>query len=185
MDFPHRSKLRKDTIILKRSARFDAALQFHQDFPEIPLTEVAYIHNCDRSSINKRLRGTTKSHTIAAQNRQVLSPAEEQVLVKWAIQYHQWGLPLRVYHLDQFAFKILLRKAQSGVSSPYIGTNWHLSFLQRHPEIKRKLSQPIDRNRVTACTPANLTTFYQLYIQITKSIASSLEIYITWMRKAL
>ena len=35
--------------------------------------------------------------------KQLLSLVEEEVLVKWALQYHQWGLPLRIYHLDQFA----------------------------------------------------------------------------------
>ena len=59
------------------------------------LKDVTSIHNCDRSSLSKRLRGITKSQTITAQNRQALSPAEEQVLIKWALQYHYWGLPLR------------------------------------------------------------------------------------------
>jgi hypothetical protein len=164
MDSTQKLKARKDAKALNKSARIDAALKFHAEYPDFPLTQVASIHNCDPSSINKRLRGTTKSKIIEAQNRQILSPTEEQVLVKWAFQYHQWGLPLRIYHLDQFALEILHRRASD--TSPSIGVNWHKSFLKRHDEIKRKLSQPIDRNRLAACTPENLNSFYSLYTEI-------------------
>jgi hypothetical protein len=70
---------------VKVSERIDAALQFHKDFPDISLREVANIHDCDRSSLSKRLRGVTKSRINHAQNRQHLSPAEEEVLVKWIV----------------------------------------------------------------------------------------------------
>jgi hypothetical protein len=86
--------------------------------------------------------------------------------VKWVVQYHFWGLPFRIYHLKQFAVEILSKNAESSTSLPHIGKNWHFGFLNRHQTIKKKLSQPIDRNRLTACTPANLESFYKLLKQI-------------------
>jgi hypothetical protein len=56
----------------------------------------------------------------------------------------------------------MVRKAQCGDSLPCLGKHWYYGFLKRHPAIKTKLSQPIDRNRVAACTPANLKSFYKL-----------------------
>jgi hypothetical protein len=94
MDYTQRAKTRKNLVELKVSERIDAALQFHKDFPYISLNEVADIHECDRSSLSKCLRGVTKSRTLEAQSRQHLSPQEEEALVTWVLQYYFWGLPL-------------------------------------------------------------------------------------------
>jgi DDE superfamily endonuclease len=84
-------------------------------------------------------------------------------LTKWALQYHAWGLPLQISHLKQFALEILLRRK---IPHPYIGKNWHLQFLTRNPQLKVKLSSPLDRSRMSSCTPENLKSFYDLYLQI-------------------
>jgi hypothetical protein len=94
---------------------------------------------------------------------QLLAVTEEEVLAKWALQYHAWGLPLQIRHLRQFALEILVQKK---IHNPIIGKHWHLQFLSRNPSLKVKLSSPIDRKRVAACTPENLQSFFDLLVQI-------------------
>jgi hypothetical protein len=66
MQYIQKAQTREILVGLKVSERIDAAVQFHKDFPDISINEVADIHECDRSSLSKRLRGVTNSRTIEA-----------------------------------------------------------------------------------------------------------------------
>jgi hypothetical protein len=89
---------------------------------------------------------------------------EEEVLTKWALKYYSWSLPLQIRHLKQFALEILKRR---NINNPHIGQHWHKQFLARNPSLKVKLSSPLNRNRVTACTPENIKSFFDLFEKIT------------------
>jgi hypothetical protein len=133
--------------------------------------KAAQIHKYHPSSISKRLTGKSKSQALWAKARQLLTPVEEDILAKWALQYHAWGLPLGIRHLRQFAVEILVRKNTANgknTANPIIGKHWHRQFLARNPSLKLKLSSPIDRCRVAACNPDNIKSFFDLFTQITK-----------------
>jgi hypothetical protein len=66
MQYIQKAQTRKFLVGLKVSERIDTAVQFQKDFPDISINEVADIHEYDRSSLSKRLRGVTKSRTIKA-----------------------------------------------------------------------------------------------------------------------
>jgi hypothetical protein len=66
MNSTQRAKTRENLIELKVLERINTALQFHKDFLNISLNEVADIHEYDRSSFSKRLRGVIKSRIFEA-----------------------------------------------------------------------------------------------------------------------
>jgi len=49
---------------------------------------------------------------------------------------------------------------------PYYWINWHLSFLKRNPELKRRLGKPLDRQRTAAAKPEILQRWFNLYKQV-------------------
>jgi hypothetical protein len=70
-----------------KSRRLDAAVAFLQRYPDISHRKAATIYNVNPSSIDKRLSGQTRSQETSAVERQSLTPTEEAVLTKWALQY--------------------------------------------------------------------------------------------------
>jgi len=153
-----------DALSKSKSRRLDEAVAFMERHPDMSARQTATIYQVHPSSISKRLSRQVKSFEVAAQEKQSLTPMEEEVLSKWVIQYWAWELPLQIRHLNEFALEILLRKR---ISNPVIGKNWHLALLRRNPTIKPKLSSPLDRSHIAACTPDNLKSFFDLYLKIT------------------
>jgi hypothetical protein len=146
-----------------KSRRIDAAVKFLQEHEDMSLRKAAQIFDVAHTSISRRQLGHVNSQEQWAAQRQLLTPIEEETLTKWALQYHAWGLPLQISHLKQFALEILLKRK---TPHPHIGKHWHLQFLNRNPRLKVKLSSPLDRSRMSACTPKNLKDFYDLYHEI-------------------
>lgn len=131
---------------LSISERVDAAVKLLAENSDLSLRKAADICNIHHSSISRRRQGITKPKIEADQERQLLTPAEEAVLIKYALKYNAWGLPLRFKHLRQFTLEILYRKT----TQPSLGRHWHDGLLRRNPQLKIVLSQPIDRNRAAA-----------------------------------
>jgi Tc5 transposase DNA-binding domain len=101
-------------------------------------------------------------------------PVEECTLIKWAIQYYKWGLPLSVRHLRQFAVKILVQKSpQPAGSLPSLGEHWHQRLLSRNPEIKPVLVRGLDRARASAVTKIDV---FQEYFELYKSLQEQYQI---------
>jgi hypothetical protein len=158
------SKVEAKSESESKSQRVDAALKFMEKHKDMSARKTAEIFQISPSSISKRLLGQHKSLEERATERQSLTPTEEATLTKWALQYHAWGLPLQITQLKQFAFEILLKKK---ISNPQIGINRHLGFLKRNPQLEAKLSSPLDRKRMSAYTPENIQSFFDLFEQIT------------------
>jgi hypothetical protein len=101
-------------------------------------------------------------------------PVEEDTIVKRAIQYYKWGLPLAVRHLRQFAIEFLLRKQppqryQILQSVPDLGGHWPRNMLSRHPQIKRVVARELDRTRAATMLKMGLfEQFFELFDSLLK-----------------
>jgi pyruvate/2-oxoglutarate dehydrogenase complex dihydrolipoamide acyltransferase (E2) component len=122
------------------------------------------IYQVAHTTITRRLKQLTKSKKLSNQWQQLLTPVEERTLVKWAVQYYKWGLPLSARHLRQFAVEIQLRKPQPAGGLPPIGEHWHQKLLNRHTELKHVVVRGLDRTRASTVLKREIfTDYFELY----------------------
>ena len=96
---------------LSTSDRVNAAIKLLAENPSLSLQKASTICNIHVSSVSRRQRGLSKPKKIAYQQQQLLTPAEEAMLIKYTLKYNNWGLPLQFKHLRQFTLEILYQKA--------------------------------------------------------------------------
>ena len=147
---------------LSTSDRVDEAVKLLAQNPSLSIRKAATICNIAPSSISRRQRGLSKPRKEVDAEKQLLTPAEEDTLVKYALKYNNWGLPLRYKHLRQFTKEILYRK----LTKPYLGSHWQHALLRRNPQLKLVLSQPIDRHRIAATKESTAKQWFSLYDQL-------------------
>ncbi len=147
---------------LSTSERVDAAVKLLVENPELSIRKAATICNVHSSSISRRQRGLTRSKEQANKEQQLLTPAEEAILIKYTLKYNDWGLPLQFKHLRQFTLEILYRKG----SRMTLGYHWHRALLRRNPQLRIALSQPIDRHRVSATKESIAKQWFTLFHRI-------------------
>ena len=150
---------------LSKQERIEKAVCACQRDTKMTARRAAKIYNCAPSTISRRLQGVTKSKRLSGAEQQLLTPLEEQIIVKWVIQYYQWGLPLGLKQIRQFATAILLRKCpQPQGSDPPLGQCWHRRLLNRNPQIKRVVARGLDRIRASATLKVEtLNEYFELY----------------------
>lgn len=150
------------TASLDKERRIEEALEkCSQEENPLSAQQASRIYEVSVSTITRRLKGTTKSHIAKSEAQQRLTRTEEDTVIKWAIQYSQWGLPIGISHLRHFATEILHRKDPH---SPPLGVNWHQQLLSRHPEVHRVMARGLDRTRAaTMQHPETLREYFELY----------------------
>ncbi len=153
---------------LSKQERIENAVRACQQDTKITARRAAKIYNCAHTTITRRLRGATKSKRLAGAEQQLLTPIEEQTIVKWVIQYYKWGLSLGLKQIRQFAIAILLRKCpQPQGKDPPLGLHWHHRLLSRNPQIKRVIARGLDRTRASATLKIEtLNEYFELYASL-------------------
>ncbi len=92
---------------------------------------------------------------------QLLTAQEEVQLVQWLTEMTDRNIPARVNMINSMAGTIL--NARQDGSTIQVGTRWYRAFLRRHPDITTKLSQNLDRVRLTAFTSSLLGDWFNLF----------------------
>jgi hypothetical protein len=121
---------------LSISERVNKAADLLSQHPDLSVRKASEICDVHHSSVSRGQRGLTKPQKEAQAARQLLTASEEAVLIKFALLYFKWGLPLQIKHLRQFAVEIL-RHRDCYVD---LGNHRHQALLQRNPQVKRVLS---------------------------------------------
>jgi len=129
--------------------------------------EAAEVYNVAPSTITRRLNHSVRSAKSVHQSLQRLSPTEEELIVKKAIQYYESGRPLRLRHPYEFANEFLTTKDPE---APEIGRHWHRKLLARHSSIKRLISRPSNPVRAAPVSRKDtLEEFFELYRDLRKT----------------
>jgi hypothetical protein len=134
------------------------SIRTHQ-YPSIRAAAKAY--GVNHRTLTRRLRGGL-SYTQARQPQLLLSPEQEDLLVRWILDLERLGHPPN--HTQIREFVVLICKAAG--SSPTIGINWVPRFLQRHPDIKSKVGRKIESLRIKNTTPDALQDWFELFRSI-------------------
>jgi chorismate synthase len=122
----------------------------------------ADISKVDRSPITKRHAGKCISHTARAEAHQLFISSGGRDFNEMGSPISCLGPAFTNSTSKPVPLEIVKRK---GTPNPHVGRNWHLAYLARNPELKVKLSSSIDRGRVAACTPPNIMSFFDLFVQ--------------------
>lgn len=91
-----------------------------------------------------RLQNGRRSAADFNIDRQLLTPAEEQILVETCESLQDLGFPPAVYQIKEFAKELLARRGGKGKFTKF----WWRNFRRRHPEVCTKWSQQMDFVRV-------------------------------------
>jgi hypothetical protein len=106
----------------------------------------AGIYHVPRSTLGDRMKGL-RTRAEAHVDQQNLSPAEEEVLVKWAKVLGRRGVPLTHSTLTTYASEIFGKP---------IGESWAKRFIARHADLKVKATTSLEKCRAKALNPAAL-----------------------------
>lgn len=74
---------------LTKAERIEKAVQACREHSRITARKAAKIFGISHTIISRRMDGLTKAPQAAHEHEQVLTPVEEQTLIKWAIQYYK------------------------------------------------------------------------------------------------
>ena len=110
------------------------------DQPNIAV--VAKSHGVNRSTLSRRWRKVTQSSAIQHQNQQLLSPLQEQTLIKHLNTLTERGLS---------PTPAIVRNLAAEIAKKEPGSNWTSRFIQRHQyELQSQYLVPIDSERYKA-----------------------------------
>ena len=161
-------------VNLPKDERLTLAVEKCKLDPTLSYRKAAKIYDVSDTAISRRIKNKSQPLSIKRAEQQLLSPVEEEELARWAIQYHEWGLPLSIRWLRQFASEILRRKDPHFSS---LGVHWHQKFLARNETIKPHLSQPLNRARFRANAAAALKPqLFEDYFALFSKLCNSCDI---------
>ncbi|KIM22032.1 hypothetical protein M408DRAFT_324190, partial [Serendipita vermifera MAFF 305830] len=114
------------------------------------IAEAARQFNIPPQTLSHRTRGI-QSRKVAHQYQQLLTAVQELALARFC-QARGWrGEPVDLVELRQLAKELCGHK---------VGDKWHLSFMKRHPEIKRRWAKGGESKRANALNRYNTASFY-------------------------
>jgi Tc5 transposase DNA-binding domain/helix-turn-helix, Psq domain len=117
----------------------------------------ALLYGVPPSTLNTRFTGKATSREKAHVQQQALSPDQEEVLIRFIRETSWRGIP---------STKQSIRNSASQICGGYIGQNWVDRFLDRHPDVKRKVTQPLEACRAKALNRHNVDDFFDKLIDI-------------------
>ena len=79
------------------------------------------------------------------------------------------GWPARVYQIRRMAAELLKDKGDNRD----LGRNWHLAFLQRHPDLKSQIISPRSMDRIVAQDRAIFVRWFDLFLDQKKNNTKS------------
>ncbi|KAF1925129.1 uncharacterized protein M421DRAFT_424157 [Didymella exigua CBS 183.55] len=132
-------------------------LELHKAGDNLSYRQVAKMFGVDRTTLSRRHNCYTRSNAEEARQRQLLSPQQEEVLVKYIERCTRDGLPPTRSMLQNFA---------SAVTKWEVSESWITWFLHRHAnKLTTKWTTGMDRERFLADSKRK----YELYFNLLHS----------------
>ena len=126
-----------------------------------PLTAAARAQNLPNSTVQHRFKGRT-SRLDTANNNQLLTKEQEQVLVLWLIDLQKQPVPANSTLIRSLVREMLVR---NGVDKP-IGQHWITRFYKRHPGLEYGKSQPLSKYRARGLDLVTIDTFFDVFTDL-------------------
>lgn len=119
------------------------------------MTQIAAFYHVPLPTLSRLTRG---HQTIAEFNagKQLLTAAEEAVLVKYLIGMGKRGFPLTPRMIHEKARSMIEKKRSEEVE---LGREWTNRFMRRHPNLQTYRATPLDRIRANGLNPTVLKDY--------------------------
>lgn len=111
-----------------------------------------------------------QSRRESLEDKQALSPAEEEELVRWISKLTTTGFSPKPRLVKQMAESIRDRRARrvndesiTLVQYPPLGKFWLKSFLGRHPQCETVVAKRIEKAKIEGTTPERLQKWFDAY----------------------
>jgi hypothetical protein len=139
---PNRVRSRQDAI--QQEGRILLAIQAIKNKEIGSIRQAAEQFQVDRSTLTRRLRGTT-SRAETRPNSHKLTEIEEESLLQWILSMDDRGGAPRPAMVREMAALLLQHRGINNTTP--IGQNWVTKFVNRHPEIKSRFSRRYNYER--------------------------------------
>ena len=149
--------MEKEERLLKAIEAYNDALKDPENPPSY--RRIATQYDVSDRTLRGRIQGTRQPKHVVNSSMQRLSVIEENSIERWIVLAAEWGWPLRIEDLHSLAKDILVAKGDMAD----LGVNWHLGFLQRHPDLKSVFSRKLDQSRYLASSLQIIEHWFQLY----------------------
>jgi hypothetical protein len=107
------------------------------------LREAARLSGVKRSTLSDRRRNI-KPRNLAHESQQLLQNTQERVVVRFALDLDDYGLPPRLTHVRKLIL-ILARENDPRITK--VGCNYFERFIRRHPSVQAKMAARLDKQR--------------------------------------
>lgn len=141
---------------------------YHDHKPAYSMAYVAKHFDVPVSTLKDRIKGV-RPHVSAHQDQQKLSPGQELALEVHCKRMMKFGFPVRISALETIANSIIADP--DAECEPRVGRTWHLSFLERHPDLSAKFCRQLDQARATASNPQIIQEFFAMYKSVVDKYA--------------
>ncbi|RYP47539.1 hypothetical protein DL768_006416 [Monosporascus sp. mg162] len=122
------------------------------------------------STLSTRRRGA-RSHAQGHQHQQVLTPLQEEELVKWILDEEDGGRTPYDFEIRQMAEYI--NQANGGGHS--FGKHWVKRFINRHPTLRSKLQESVEASRASLDLPDKIRDFQRRFKVIVRDLKIKTE----------
>ena len=152
------------------SAAVEAAVDAHRDQKSIPckrrrsMRGTAAVFDVSRSTMSDRVSGRHLPRHEAHAHRQLVTAAEEEVLVDYICRMASYGFPASPSVIRDVA-NLIRQNRLLITSSPThqivpLGKNWIEKFKSRHPEVRSAWTKAMHDVRVDGCQPHLLRKWF-------------------------
>ena len=125
---------------------------------QLSLRQAAKDFSISRSTLTARYNGIP-ARNDAHEHQQKLTRAEERILADWIKVQGQHGVPISPSTLGDHA------EAIAGCS---IGKSWPQRFMDRHPDLKTRYTQSLEKCRANNVNPATVNKFFDIFEDVVK-----------------
>jgi len=147
----------EERIQLAINALANANAELEPDnIQRLSIRKAADAYAVPRTTLRSRMNGL-RTRAEAHVEQQNLSPAEEEILVKWAKVQGRRGIPMTYFTLTKYA---------SEISGKPIGESWPKRFLARHKDLKVKATTGLEKCRAKALNPTAVHGFYNILEEV-------------------
>jgi DDE superfamily endonuclease/Tc5 transposase DNA-binding domain/helix-turn-helix, Psq domain len=152
----------KDIAAAEKEAQLQAAITAVLN-KEYTCHTAATVFNVPRRTLYDRVNGMKKARNKAHERDQILTHAEEKVLVRWITRLTITGYPPRYATLLEMAEEIRKQRVKDKVQTVIyddIGEQWVQRFLRRHPELVSITPRSIDAVRIKDTSSERLKQWF-------------------------
>src|SRR6266850_1608360 len=124
----------------------------------LSLREAAKFYDVPQGTLTDRYSGV-RTRAEAHEHEQLLSTAQEAVVVDWVKVMAKWGVPMT---------PCMVRDHVASITGGPVGESWVERFKKRHPDLKVKWTTSLEKCRAECLNPTLVNEFYNLLEEVIK-----------------